>query len=936
MMRRMKSTRRGFLQGSIGAAVATSCARDSLTGEVAKGPAAPAPEAAERVRLSTSVNGKAASLDVHPDDSALDVVRTRLGLTGCKKGCGHGSCGACTMQLDGTPVATCLLPATSLEGREVTTVEGIAGAKGLHPVQRAFMAEDGLQCGYCTPGFIVEATAFHDAWRKQHGKKKPSRSKIADALSGHLCRCAAYDAIYRAVEGACTGRFDGADPQDYPRYDAREKVTGEARFTVDVHLEGMLHAVALYSPHAHARVKSINTEKALKHPGVKAIVDVVGGKTVRFAGQEILAVAAVDERTAREGLALIEIEYEVLPAVTTIEDARKPDAPPVFAKGKARRHPPNASEGPLLPEKWKGNLRGPLKLFSKNPGRAERAVDKAAEKGHTLAKGRYTANVQCHTVLEPHAAVAHWTADDELTVYLSTQAVTHMARDIAEKWGLKRDKVNVIAQYIGAGFGSKGTLQVEAVIAVELARMAKAPVRYARERRAELQSGGTRPGTETDIAVAVSKGGELEGVTATTYSNSGAAVGHVTSALIRILYPKAPKSVQDFDVMTNAGPGMPFRGPGGPQAYWALESAVDEVAHMRGDDPLKLRHAWDPNPARQPLYDWAEDLEVWKNRRKPNADKGRFKRGVGVALGAWFTFTEPKSRIQLDSGPDGLVASTGAQDMGNGTRTVIAQTIAQEFGLQPREVIVRVGHSKYVHGPMSAGSRTVSSMLPPCTHASDQLKEELVDVARKTFGLKGAVAGRAGVEHAGGVIPWMDVMKKAPPITVVGRRRKDKGGYFLPPLYGLAIEKYISASIQLIEVEVDTRLGRVRVTEAWGGFGVGKIVSPTLARSQAQGGILQALSYALYEDRRLDPNHGFLITGGLEDYRILGIGDVPKLHIHFQERGYEKVREGSVGLGELVTLAPPAAVGNAIFNATGWRPKDLPIRPDRVLEGVRA
>ena len=171
---------------------------------------------------------------------------------------------------------------------------------------------------------------------------------------------------------------------------------------------------------------------------------------------------------------------------------------------------------------------------------------------------------------------------------------------------------------------------------------------------------------------------------------------------------------------------------------------------------------------------------------------------------------------------------------------------------------------------------------------------------------------------------------------MVGRRPRDEGGYFLPPLAGLAIEKYISASIQLVEVEIDTRLGKTRATAAWGGFSVGKIVSPVLARNQAMGGILQALSYALYEERRLAPERGYALTAGLEDYRILGIGDVPEMHLHFHEGGYDKVPERSTGLGEIVTVAPAAALGNAVFNATGWRPKALPLRPDRVLQGLSA
>jgi xanthine dehydrogenase YagR molybdenum-binding subunit len=327
---------------------------------------------------------------------------------------------------------------------------------------------------------------------------------------------------------------------------------------------------------------------------------------------------------------------------------------------------------------------------------------------------------------------------------------------------------------------------------------------------------------------------------------------------------------------------------------------------------------------------------VWRDRGKIASDKGRFRRGVGAACAAWFAFAEPKTRIEVRAGKDGVVASLSSQDMGNGTRTVIAEAIAQELGIPRAKVQVELGDSRLVHGPMSAGSRTTSSVVPACADACAQLHEELVEIAEKHFGLKHAKVGKGGVSHAGGVMPWRDVLAVAKPITVVGRRRKDQGGWFLPPIQGLAVEKYVSGAIQIVEVEVDTRLGRVRPIEVWGGYAIGRVVAPALARSQAMGGIIQGLSYALYEERRLDPRGGYLLTAGLEDYRIAGIGDVPPMHVHFEESGYDRVPGRQVGLGEIVTIAPAAALGNAVFHATGVRMRELPLRPDRVLKELRA
>ncbi|MEX1363954.1 MAG: molybdopterin cofactor-binding domain-containing protein, partial [Nannocystaceae bacterium] len=557
------------MRASIGTAAGATLAADAgcsreLVSERVPGSEASAAPSHEQVEVTTTVNGEARTLQVHPDDSALHVARNELGLTGSKLGCGHGACGACTMQLDGTPVTTCLLPATSLHGRRLTTIEGLSEGESLHPVQRAFMAEDALQCGYCTPGFVVEAAAFHDRWRAEHGTAEPSRKEVADALEGHLCRCGAYAQIYAAVQGACTGRFDGGSPEG-PRYDALEKVTGQAKYTVDQQPEGLLVAKALHSPHAHAVVTKLDWSRALALPGVRGAIELLtDSKRVRYAGQEIMALAAVDERTAEEAIALVEVEYAVQPAAIGMNAARAEGAPVVYEKRGARKQAPNSSEGPLLPEGWTGNLRGPLSFFSKKKTEARRAIDIARE-GGTLVEGTWRTQVQCHTTLEPHVAMAQWEGEDQLTVHISTQAVTKMAEEIAERWGMRRDAVRVLTQYVGAGLGAKGTLSTEIVIAVELAKVCGGPVIYGLDRRQEIMIGGNRPAAEVTLELATDAKGTMTGMRSVCYSDSGVAVGGVIGIMHRIIYPEAPRELVDYDVTNHAPPGRPFRGPAGPQ-----------------------------------------------------------------------------------------------------------------------------------------------------------------------------------------------------------------------------------------------------------------------------------------------------------------------------------------------------------------------------------
>ncbi len=634
------------------------------------------------MRLSFSCNGADHVQEIGADDVALQVIRRGVGLTGAKLGCGAGTCGACTVLVDGEPHVTCLLPATALEGRQVTTIEGLSDSAepaDLHPIQRAFLAADALQCGYCTPGFVVEAVAFYDRWRAEHGSEEPDRDTIAAALAGHLCRCGAYQAIYAAVAAACRGDHDSAEVT-YARIDGPEKVTGAAKYTVDVALEGMLEAKILRSPIAHGILHGLDDSAAAAMEGVIAIHRLVpNGHRVRFAGQEIAAVAAIDEATAIAALAAITLDLEELPAVITVEEARSPSAPVLYPDRRARREVLSASEGPLLSASWEGNVRGPFSssILAK-PRRGRKDLENAAING-TVSSGTWVSQVLCHSALEPHAAVARFTGG-ALEVWASTQSCHDLAEDLVHRFGLERDQVVVRCPYVGGAFGAKVGLQMETLVAVELARLAGAPVRVALSREEELTTGGLRPGQIIELAVGMSVNGSLMGVSHQAINDSGVAVGNVTGMLTRLLYDSGAKDLDDFDVVTNTPPGKPFRGPGGPPAYLALEGAIDQLAHDAGEDPIALRRRWDPNVPRNAIYDWIEGLEVYQDRGEVGADKGRYRRGVGLAAGGWFHFWDPGAQLELEAGPSGFVARTASQDMGNGTRSMIAAAGAGRLG----------------------------------------------------------------------------------------------------------------------------------------------------------------------------------------------------------------------------------------------------------------
>ena len=488
-----------------------------------------------------TVNGRTTPLPDDPEALLVDVLRDALDLNGTKLVCGAGVCGACTVLIDGAPVASCLMPARAAADRTVTTVEGIGQANGqandraaLHPVQKAFMAHDALQCGFCTPGFIVEAAAFHDHWRATKGTASPSREEIGAALSGHLCRCGAYDGIFRAVAEACAGRFDG-DNIVSPRLEARDKVTGRARYTVDTRQDGMLEGVILRAQDAHACIVELDLAPALALPGVAAAVSLLGDdRIVRYVGAPVAAVAAKDRRTALAASRAIRIISESLPSVIGLDAARKSDAPVVFER-KSRKRADNIAEGTVPPAPWKGNLRGPSAAFSYRARRARSALQAAREAGDPLLfEATFRTGTQQHACLEPHACIARFDGD-RLTLHCSTQAVFHLTELIAKRYKLKRERIRVIADHVGGGFGSKGNLGMETIAAIELARAAKAPVRIAYDRHEELSVTGHRPAAEMRIALLSSGQGELEALSLTAYADTGAAVSSTIAALARLI-----------------------------------------------------------------------------------------------------------------------------------------------------------------------------------------------------------------------------------------------------------------------------------------------------------------------------------------------------------------------------------------------------------------
>ena len=558
-----------------------------------------------------------------------------------------------------------------------------------------------------------------------------------------------------------------------------------------------------------------------------------------------------------------------------------------------------------------------------------------------LVEGTFRTGTQQHACLEPHATVARFD-DDRLTVHISTQGVFELKEKIAKRYKLAHDKVRVIADHVGGGFGSKGNLGMETVAAIELARAAKAPVRIAYDRHEELSVTGYRPAAEVEIALLPSEQGDLKAISFKAYADTGAAVNSTIAVLARLIYPAQAKELVDFDVISNLPPGSAFRAPGGPPMAFALEQAIDEAALRMKVDPIALRKRWDTDPNRARLYDWALGLELWRNRKTQAAQTGRYRRGVGVAAGYWLYLWQPGSKVELAVKGGRLVASSAIQDIGNGCRSVIANTVAHEFGLEPHDIEVRIGDSNLPEGPPSTGSRTTASVIPPTLLAVNALKAAITQRSKRP-------------PTPGSNAPWRELIAASPDLSASAVRPEDSKptlpgirsplkeagmmgtifGWMMRRMSNIAIGAGVPSSVQVIEVEVDTWLGHVRVLNVATGIAVGKIAAPALARSQAMGSVIQGIGYALYEAHEVDPRTGDILTGGMEDYRIPGIADTPPIDVHFDEAGFDHVLGGSVGIGEVATVPTSPAIANAICNAIGVRLTEIPIRPDRLVAALK-
>jgi len=699
--------------------------------------------------------------------------------------------------------------------------------------------------------------------------------------------------------------------QKTPRVDGQLIVTGKAPYTQDFYFRDMLYGKILRSPHAAAEVVNIDLAPALSHPGVMAAIKLTSGK-IRYIGEPVAAVAAVDEATAEEALKLIKVEYKVLPFVVSESKAMEEGAPQVLDS-------PNVQK---LFEYTRGNIK---------EGEAQAEV---------IIERTYRTAIEVHHPAETHASLAYW-KDGQLTVWDSTQAIFSVRDQLARALKLPASRIRVIKKYMGGGFGSKLGLNDHTLAAALLAREAKRPVKIVMTRRENAYCLGNRPSTLITIRGGARKDGTLTFLHMKNFTGGGIGRGDRCSEPLIDIYRCPNVLVEEYSVFTNTCPSRPTRAPGHVQGTFALEGFMEELAAELNMDPLELRlknysekNLGDTglpysSKGLRECYRLGAEAIGWSRRNKiPGQGKGKIRRGLGLATQIWWGAGVPGTMADLKIYPDGSVeAICGTQDIGTGTRTYIATIIADTLGLEPQEINLRIGDTDFPWAPSSGGSQTTPSVAPAFRDAALKAATRLKAIAAKKLDcppeqVKIELRRFVNRDNPEKSISFNEVARELRRVTVFHGERGD-----LPAGYA-----FNSFGAHFAEVEVDLETGKIRVIKVVAAHEVGRVINRLTAESQVIGGVTQGLSASLFEQRLMDDNEGRSITNNLVDYKIATVSDIPEIIPIFVDSPDPRINNlGSKGLGEPPRIPVAAAIANAVFNALGIHPRQIPMTPDLIL-----
>lgn len=710
------------------------------------------------------------------------------------------------------------------------------------------------------------------------------------------------------------------------RMDALEKVTGDARFTADIQRPGMLYAALLRVPIPRGRVTTLDLTPALALDGVRGgitIEDVpeikIDGvrlfdRNIVYANQVVAAIAADTLEIAERALHAVACDVEPRPHVLTAADALAADAPRLRKHGNAPRNTPRVIQR----------------------GDVERGL---ADADVTVTR-TYRTPCALHTALEPHGAVAEWNGNS-VTVWESTQGVFNTRSDLAGAFGLSLSHVRVVKNYMGGGFGAKNGASHATYAAVALSRKLKRPVRCVLDRDGEQSDAGNRPATTQRVTIGAKRDGTLTAISldADVPLGAGGWLGG-PGRIYHELYACPNVHTTERFAYVNSAPMASFRAPGHVEGNFGLECAMDALARELGIDPLELRQRnyadRDQDKLRRysskrldDCYRIGADQFGWSRARAGKRDvRAGVRRGVGMASVIWGAGGGPPAYATVRINRDGTIeVLTGAQDLGTGARTVMAQVAAEVLGAKVDDVRTILGDTERLpFASNSWGSITTASVAPAVRVAAEEAKEALFDAAAGMMNTEPSdLESHESEVHAkssDACMTFADVCEKLGDVMIIGQGSRG------PNPEQTAIPAFAA---QFAEVEVHVETGRVRVTRFISVHDSGRIVNPTLAESQVEGGVIQGIGYALFEERVLDARLGLPLNPTMHDYKVPTLGDVPQIGVAFVPAADVVANHtGIKGLAEPPIIGVAGAVANAVADALGVEVREIPLTPWRV------
>ncbi len=917
--------------------------------------------------INLSVNGKQYSLESIPGETLSTMLRERLRLTGTKIGCEEAECGACTVLVDGQPMMSCVYPAERADGKTIVTIEGLAQRvheeMKLHPLQDAFVEHGAVQCGFCIPGQILTAYALLKR------NPNPDSADIRFALKDTLCRCAGYPSIENAILAAAQALRTGEPVQkpthipdsihehktvghSHLRPEAVEKVTGEALYTDDLKFDGMLYAKAKRAMIPHGFLKKLDISKAKALPGVAAVLTaedipaeknhglvifdwpvMVGiGERVRYVGDALAIVAAETQEIAEQAVGLIEAEFDLQPVITNPVQARQEGVPQIHEKGNLLKH---------------------IKVRKGDMDAGFASADVILE--HTF----HTPTTD-HAFIEPECSIGVPLPDGRMEIYVGSQIPYQDRTQVARVMGWPEERVRVVGQLMGGGFGGKEDIMGQIHVAM-LANVTQRPVKLLFDRHESLLVHPKRHATQIRVKLGAKKDGRIVAMETELYGDTGAYASLGEKVMTRATTHSAgPYDIEHvradcYAMYTNNPPAGAFRGFGVTQSAFAVESMMDMLADTVGVDRVELRrmnalHVGSVTNTGQVLNESVGltecidrvDAEMRKHTPRPFAP--RVDSANPNLVRAWGFASAYKNTGLGGGAPDISGADvelyedgtfqvrSSAAELGQGLVTVMRLTVAEEMAVAPEQVRVLVMDTDLApNGGPTTASRQTFVTGNASRYAAKTLRDQITATMAEKFDVRPEqIRYEDGIVHVNGhSMTYAEIYKE---MTAIGQQPKVRYEYEAPKTMPLGeggdMHFAFSFGVQAAEVEVNKLTGEVRVLKVISANDVGMAVNPLGLQGQIEGGVMMGLGNCLTEEFIVD--NGNVVTDHLARYRVPGIMLTPEITSIIVEHPISSGPYGAKGVGEICSIPTTPAITNAIYNAVGVRIFKTPVDQEMI------